>query len=79
MFESLRIDTLIIDTGIPSMDNLGYEVDLKYFAELMNAKVKPILRLDNLINRILLLHPKSYLEAKELFVHELDLKIKNEQ
>jgi hypothetical protein len=61
------------------MDNLGYEVDLKYFAELMNAKVETVLRLDNLINRILLLHPKSYLEAKELFVHELDLKIKDEQ
>jgi hypothetical protein len=79
LFESLNIDTLIIDTGIPSKDNLGYEVDLKYFAELMNAKIKTVLRLDNLINRILLLHPKSYLEAKELFDNELDLKINDNQ
>ena len=79
LFETLIIDTLIIDTGMPSKDNLGYEVDLDYFGKLMNAKIKPVIRLDEFINRVLLLHPKSYLEAKELFEHELDIKIKGGQ
>jgi len=72
----LKIDTIVIDTGFPNKKTVGYDPDMNDFAKLMGAKVKSVHRIDQDINQIIKLHPRTYSEARELFEYELDLVIK---
>ena len=49
LFQDARIDTLLIDTGYPSVENVGYSIDLAEFRELVGCALRPIYRIDNTI------------------------------
>ena len=49
LFEDANIKTMLVDTGYPSREFSGYEVDLGLFSKMTRSEVREIFRIDNAI------------------------------
>ncbi|MGQ9679736.1 MAG: amidohydrolase family protein [Candidatus Bathyarchaeia archaeon] len=49
LFEDAGVDTILVDTGFPSIDNVGYSIDLEEFREIIPCKVREIVRIEGIL------------------------------
>jgi predicted TIM-barrel fold metal-dependent hydrolase len=79
LFKSVNLETLILDTGYPHEEWVGYSVDLDSFSRLVPCKIYPICRIEPIVYKIFKKFPKTFDEAKEFFNSEIEKAVKVEK
>jgi uncharacterized protein len=76
LFKAANIDTLVVDTGFPHEEFVGYSVDLHYFKNLVPCKVYPVFRIEPTIYKIFKNFPKTFEDVKTIFNEDIEKAIK---
>lgn len=79
LFKSVNYDTLLVDTGFPHEEFVGYSVDLDYFKKLVPCKVYPVFRIEPTIYKIFKNFPKSFEDVKQIFSEDMEKAIKKDR
>ncbi|MGD0805331.1 MAG: amidohydrolase family protein [Candidatus Bathyarchaeia archaeon] len=66
LFDEAKLETLLVDSGYPFKEFVGYEIDLKDFSEMVGREVREIFRLEVAVH-LLLKGIVPYDEALEEF------------
>lgn len=49
LFSDTRIDTMLVDTGYPSIESAGYSISLEEFREIVPCSVREIIRIERVL------------------------------
>jgi predicted TIM-barrel fold metal-dependent hydrolase len=71
LFDDAHIETLLVDTGFPTMVSDGYVIGREEFSRLTGAEVREIFRIENVVHN-LVADGLPYGEAVERFRGEID-------
>ena len=76
MFRASNLETMLVDTGYPDEEFVGYRLDLKKFADMVPCKVFQIFRMAPTIFKIFKNLPCTFEEAADIMEKALDHAIK---
>jgi uncharacterized protein len=81
LFRTANIEAVLIDTGVPNLENYGYTVSFEDFQNLLPKEVikRCIVRIEPIIFKLLLKEGLSFQELVFLFEQELDESIRNQK
>jgi hypothetical protein len=52
LFEDAKIDSLLVDTGFPAVENVGYSVNMTDFSKLLPCSVREIVRIEIIVYKL---------------------------
>jgi len=52
LFEDAKIDSLLVDTGFPAVENVGYSVDMADFSKLLPCGIREIVRIEIIVYKL---------------------------
>jgi len=71
LFSDARIDTILVDTGYPSIESSGYSISLEEFRKIVPCEVKEIIRIEKVLYS-LMRGQLSFSSAVEDFNKQID-------